>query len=231
MKKEDRLAWKLHDEATVDQFAAEELVLGPWTSYSMVHDPKHMCFVLARYKFCAKLLTGKENVMEVGCGDGFGIPIMAQAVGQLTCVDWEERNIEGNKRRLEHVRNVTHQCVDVSETPLSGTYDAIFNIDVIEHLEPEREAPFIQNMVDALTPSGILIVGTPNESASAHATHRSDHQHINLKGADTLRETMDPHFENCFIFSMNDEVMHTGYYPMAHYLFAVGVGKKNRSHA
>jgi len=25
---------------------------------------------------------------------------------------------------------------------------------------------------------------------------------------------------------MNDEVVHTGFHPMAHYLFAIGVGKK-----
>lgn len=29
-----------------------------------------------------------------------------------------------------------------------------------------------------------------------------------------------------FLFSMNDEVVHTGYYPMAHYLIAVGIGPK-----
>jgi len=37
---------------------------------------------------------------------------------------------------------------------------------------------------------------------------------------------MDKYFENSFIFSMNDEVVHTGYEPMAHYLFGMGVGLK-----
>ena len=27
-----------------------------------------------------------------------------------------------------------------------------------------------------------------------------------------------------FIFSMNDEIVHTGFYPMAHYLFGIGIG-------
>jgi hypothetical protein len=29
-----------------------------------------------------------------------------------------------------------------------------------------------------------------------------------------------------FLFSMNDEVVHTGFYPMAHYLFAVCADRK-----
>ena len=60
IKKELRKAWNLHLESTHDQFAQEEIKLGPWTSYSLVNDPKHMAFVLSRYKFCAKMLEGKK---------------------------------------------------------------------------------------------------------------------------------------------------------------------------
>src|SRR4051794_26970496 len=81
-------------------FANEEIPLGPWSSYSLVHDPKHMCFVLSRYKFCAKMLQGRQRVMEIGVGDGFGLPIMAQAVKQLVAVDWDQRSLDGNARRL-----------------------------------------------------------------------------------------------------------------------------------
>ena len=106
VKKNERKAWNLHLEATHDQFAQEEMSLGPWTSYSLIQDPKHMVFVLSRYKFCAKMLDNKKNVLEVGCGDGFGAPIIAQSVKNLTCVDWEPRNIEGNKRRLKHLKRL-----------------------------------------------------------------------------------------------------------------------------
>ena len=32
---------------------------------------------------------------------------------------------------------------------------------------------------------------------------------------------MRRHFNNVYLFSMNDEVLHTGYKPMSHYLFAL----------
>ena len=186
-EKETRLAWNLHVEATNDQFATKELNLGPWTSYSLINDPKHMAFVLSRYKFCAKMLDGKSSVLEVGCGDAFGAPIVAQAVDKLHCIDWEERNTEGNRRRLSTLKNITFDTVDISVDTLPGKYDGIFNIDVIEHLEPEYEKAFVENMVQCLDPQGVMIIGTPNETASEHATFRSDHQHINLKTADSLK--------------------------------------------
>ena len=53
-----------YEIATEYQFASEIISLGPWTSYSLLNDPKHMCFVLARYKFAAKMLEGKGDVLE-----------------------------------------------------------------------------------------------------------------------------------------------------------------------
>jgi len=36
------------------------------------------------------------------------------------------------------------------------------------------------------------------------------------------------YFDNVFIFSMNDETIHTGFYPMAHYLLALCCGVKKK---
>jgi 2-polyprenyl-3-methyl-5-hydroxy-6-metoxy-1,4-benzoquinol methylase len=224
--KPDRLAWRLHSEATKDQFAADELHLGPWTSYSFINDPRHTLFVLSRYKFVAKMLEGKTRVLEVGCGDGFGAPIVAQAVKELVCVDWEEKNIEGNRRRLSHLSNVSFEVQDVSTAPPVGKFEAIFSIDVLEHVEPEFESAFMNNLVESLEPNGVMIIGTPNESASPYASPQSESQHINLKTRESLRALSNKYFENSFSFSMNDETLHTGYGPMSHYLWVIGVGKK-----
>ena len=49
---------------------------------------------------------------------------------------------------------------------------------------------------------------------------------MNCKDAAGLRKLCERHFHNVFIFSMNDEVVHTGYHKMAHYVFAVGASRK-----
>jgi 2-polyprenyl-3-methyl-5-hydroxy-6-metoxy-1,4-benzoquinol methylase len=215
-------------EGTDYQFDQEELTLGPWTSYSLVHDPKHMAFVLARYKFVAKMLDGKQCVFEVGGGDGFGLPIVAQHVGELYCIDWDKRLLEGNKRRLTHLTNVSYLPMDLNTQRPDVQADAVYTVDVIEHLEPEKEAAFVENMVACLAPDGVLVTGTPNVAAEAYQSERSRVQHINLKSMKALKELMDRYFENVFMFGMNDEVLHTGYAPMCHYIWSVAVGKKQR---
>lgn len=221
-------AEEAYREGTDYQFDQQELALGPWTSYSLVHDPKHMAFVLARYKFVAKMLDGKQRVFEVGSGDGFGLPIVAQHVGRVYCIDWDERLLEGNKRRLSHLTNVEYLKMDLNQEQPAVKADAIYSIDVLEHIEPEKETAFIENMVRCLTPDGVLITGTPSVTASAHQSPRSLVQHINLKSMKSLRELMQRYFENVFMFGQNDEVVHTGYAPMCHYIWSVAAGRKQR---
>ena len=210
------------------QFDTDSILLGPWTSYSLLNDPTHMCFVLSRYKFCAKMMEGKDHILEIGCGDGFGIPIIAQKAKSVLGIDVDDRLIKGNRKRLEKIKNVEFDKINICENPPGKKFDAVFSIDVIEHLDPHLEKKFMDNSCKSLKQNGILIIGTPNITANKYATERSKIQHINLKGHRELRALLAKYFENNFLFSMNDEVVHTGYYPMAHYLFAVGVGLKKK---
>jgi 2-polyprenyl-3-methyl-5-hydroxy-6-metoxy-1,4-benzoquinol methylase len=212
---------------TDHQFQAEPITLGPWTSYSMVNDPKHMVFTLSRYKFCARMLEGKYWALEVGCGDGFGLPIVAASVKRVYCIDRDPRLIGGNIERLAFLTNVEFHHLDLSESATGiDLFDSAYLIDVIEHLEPEKEERFMRNLLGSLIHDAVVIIGTPNKTANGYASPRSRVQHLNPKSYQDLRSLLKRYFTNGFIFSMNDEVVHTGYYPMAHYLFAVGVGVK-----
>ena len=50
--------------------------------------------------------------------------------------------------------------------------------------------------------------------------------HVNCLSGQDFKKFMKKHFDNVFIFSMNDEVVHTGFYKMSNYLIAVCTGKK-----
>ena len=207
------------------QFDHDEISLGAPSSYSLVNDPKHLSFVLARYKFCAKMLANKKTVMEVGSLDGFGLPLIAQAVDHVYCVDWDERGLESISRRLlPYLKNVTLIHLDLNEKCPNINVDAAFSIDVIEHLDPENEHTFIRNVLSCLPSDGVLITGTPNVSASQYASQCSAVQHINLKSMRTLHQLMQEYFDNVFMFGMNDEVLHTGYPQMCHYIWSLAAG-------
>ena len=203
--------------------------LGPWTSHIWRHDPRHLGFLLARYKFVAKMLEGRDSALEVGCGDAIGTPVVMQTVGRVHGIDFEPLVVEDAAARFaaEGQDRATFAVHDILDGPLPERFDAAYSLDVIEHVETSREPVYLGNIVRSLNPQGVLIVGTPNVTASAYASEGSRVGHINLKSRDELAAAMGAYFHNVFSFSMNDEVVHTGYAPMAHYLFAMGVGVRD----
>jgi SAM-dependent methyltransferase len=216
--------WEMYAETNEPLFQSEEMALGPWTSYGLVHDPKHLAFILGRYKFVAKMLQGRGEVMEVGPGDAFGLPLVASAVKHLYAVDWDQRLLDGNARRLAHLTNVTWLLADLNEQPPPVTVDAAYWVDVLEHVSPDAEATVVEHIVRCLRDDGVLITGTPNRTASQYASPASEALHINLKTMDELRALMERYFTNVFMFGMNDEVLHTGFAPMCHYIWSLAVG-------
>lgn len=222
----DTKIWENYKETVEGAFGYPEIPLGPWTTFSLMGDAKHNLFVLARYKFCSKMLAGKDLVVEVGCGDGFGIPIMAQSVKQLICIDWDERSLEGCKRRLSHLKNVTYKKINLNEETAPLNADALFSIDLIEHIDPSGETRFMENLCGLMKKESVLITGTPNIHAEQYASENSKRLHINLKNPKTLQELTLRYFKYEFSFGMNDEVLHTGYGPMCHFLWSLGIEKK-----
>jgi SAM-dependent methyltransferase len=190
-------------------------------------DPKRLGIVLSRYKFVAKMLSGKERVLEVGCGDAWASRVVRQEVQSLVGVDFDPVFIEDARAGMESPWEFEVRVHDILERPVSGPFDAAFALDVIEHIDAADEDRFLMNIARSLISPGVVVIGLPSLESQVHASPLSKEGHVNCKSAPDLKQLMLRHFENVFIFSMNDEVVHTGFHPLAHYLFALAVGQRN----
>lgn len=200
--------------------------LGVEKSGSWLTDPRRLVFVLARYKFVAKMLSGKQRVLEIGCGDGWPVPVVLQEVGAVHGVDIDSVFIEDARARSNERWAFTCETHDMLTGPVLPAFDAAYSLDVLEHIPQEKEDAFLANLLASLTPDGEAIIGMPSLESQAYASPLSKEGHVNCKSGPVLRALMQKYFRHVFLFSMNDEVVHTGYHPMAQYLFTVCAGKR-----
>lgn len=221
-------AKEVQNQIQFDTYTKDPVTLGPYTSHMWRTDPKHLGFLFARYKFVSKMLAGKKRVLEIGCGDATGTPLVAQTVSHVFCTDFEPLLMGDNRKRLKSIKNISFSLLDITKQPFSPICDAAFSLDVIEHIPLEKEHVYFENICKSLASDGICIIGTPNINASQHASAASREGHINLKSYLDFHKLLKTYFVNGFLFSMNDELVHTGFYPLAHYLLAVGAGIKKR---
>ena len=187
-------------------------------------DPKRTLFTLSRYKFVAKMLAGYERVLEVGCADAFATRIVQQTVGHITAVDFDPVFIEDAQQRSNPHWPMSLAVHDMLAGPVDGEFDAVYSLDVLEHIEPHKERLFIKNMIAPLRRSGVAIIGSPSLESQSHASPQSKAGHVNCKTGEALCALCKEHFDHVFLFSMNDEVVHTGFSPMAHYLIVLCCG-------
>lgn len=187
-------------------------------------DPKRLGFVFARYKFVAKMLVGKREVLEIGCADAFASRIVRQEVERLVVSDFDPVFIADVNARLDHAWPIEARVHDFIENPMTVKFDAAYSVDVLEHINPADESKFFGNLTQSLHENSVCIMGTPSLESQIYASEGSKAGHVNCKTSEQLRDTMANYFKNVFMFGMNDEVLHVGYPRMCHYLFAVACG-------
>jgi cyclopropane fatty-acyl-phospholipid synthase-like methyltransferase len=200
--------------------------LGIMTNQSWNEDPKRLVFTLSRYKFVSKMLSGTRSVLEVGCADAFGSRLVKQEVDSLTVSDFDPIFIDDVKSRHSNNWPMETLVHDFLKNATDNKFAAAFALDVLEHIDLENEDVFITNIRNSLEKNGVLIIGMPSAESQKYASKASIEGHVNCKTAEELKKTMERHFHNVFIFSMNDEVVHTGFSRMSNYLLALCVNAK-----
>ena len=201
-------------------YEGEIVKLGMIASFDYLHDPKHLLFMMSRYKFVSKMLQGFDDVLEVGCGDGFASAMIKKEVTNLDAVDIDSQFIN-NAKSNPYAKEIDFRIKNVTTERPIKKYNAVYTLDVLEHIDDSLEDKFMKFISNSLFENGVAIIGVPSRESQVYASELSKKGHINCKSGFELKEFMGKYFNTVFIFSMNDEVVHTGFSPMAHYLFAL----------
>jgi hypothetical protein len=197
------------------------------SNYKWHNDPRQFVISLARYKFVSKILSGYKKTLEIGCADAFNSRVVKQEVGQLDVCDNELVFKDFFNKIKTKKWKINYFLHDFTKKKLKKKYDSIYLLDVLEHIDKKNERNFIKNIKFSLQKNGVMIVGIPSLEFQKYSRDKKVSGHVNCKTGAQLKKFLLNFFNNVFIFSMNDEIVHTGFQKMACYLFAVCVNKKN----
>ena len=201
------------------------LELGPYYAHQALFEPRHLLFTLSRSKFAARMLPLDQavSVLELGCSEGIGTVMLSEGGNEVTGVDFDKEAIDHAKTSLRGT-GIRFLCDDFLGKTY-GSYDAVISLDVIEHIPRSGVDEFLRTVCMNLKEDGFCVIGTPNETASRYAGDASRAAHLSAFTGEELLVLMRRYFRNVFLFGMNDEVVHTGFSPMAHYLMVLGCGR------
>lgn len=103
------------------------------------------------------------DVLEVGCGEGRGVPLLVESAKHFAAVDKIQSVIDSLQVKFPEA---SFQQMNIP--PLTGlkdnSYDLVVTFQVIEHIQDD--ALFLKEIHRVLRPGGIALITTPNRKMS-----------------------------------------------------------------
>lgn len=212
----------------VVRFPGGRIAIGHNSSGWFTRDPNAMAYTAAKYATVAKLIAGAKSALEIGCGDGFGAPIIQQRVDHLDCCDFYAPHVAEARLLWGHLSNTRFFAHDILDqgVPWDRGHEAIFALDVLEHIDPAQEDLFLHRVVADLRGNGIFICGMPTLASQEHASDHGRAGHINCQTPGQITETLKGFFDNVLSFGLADGQINLGFEPMRQYQLNVCTGPR-----
>ncbi|WP_405207555.1 methyltransferase domain-containing protein [Aquimarina sp. LLG6339-5] len=113
------------------------------------------------YEIAKDLVKG--NVLEIGCGEGYGIDQYYKNVDKLTLIDKSDYSFHLLKKKFPEVTFLKKKIPPLKNLP-ENHFDTILSFQVIEHVRNDHL--YLQEIYRVLKPGGKAIITTPNAEKS-----------------------------------------------------------------
>lgn len=211
-----------HYQRLIDELYADYsgITLPPEYNYFVQKDLLRLFIRLARYKFVARLIKKTDHVLEVGCGSGLGSIFLSQYCTYVTGIDVKTTEV-AEARSINRRENVEFKVGDFFDLEFILQYDVVVALDIIEHMPVEQGHKLVAAMAKHLKPTGMVVIGTPSIYSYEYQSPLSKASHVKCYDHQELVALVENYFGRTVMFSMNDELVHTGFPKMAWYYFVL----------
>ena len=151
------------------EFMHERYVPGTWNK---IAEYEH----IPRYVMAQKLANGL-NVLDFGCGTGYGTAMLAKEAKSVIGVDISEKALQWAKHHHRNVRLHFERRDDLGAGLSENSFDLITCFEMIEHVSAETQELAIKNFRRLLGARGKLVVSTPNPKVTENYGENPYHLH------------------------------------------------------
>ncbi|WP_417557789.1 class I SAM-dependent methyltransferase [Mesoflavibacter zeaxanthinifaciens] len=116
---------------------------------------------LKAYQIVEQKIFG--SVLEIGCGEGYGIPYLMKNADELHVIDKSKQTISSIKKRYTSIYAYQIHTPPITQLK-SNSFDCIVSFQVIEHIKDVHS--FMSEIKRLLKPDGKAYISTPNKLLS-----------------------------------------------------------------
>ena len=162
---------------------------------------------IQRYRFALDYVADGANVLDAGCGVGYGAAEVADArKARVVAVDIADEALDLARQHFDRT-SITwcrDDCESMAAAAAHAPYDVVLNFENIEHLARPEE--FVKTAASLLRPGGLLLTSTPNRlllnrlRGVPPEAPSANRYHLNEFSEEEFRTLLTRHFEHVEIW-------------------------------
>jgi len=157
---------------------------------------------LARYEFLLPMIQKSDEILETGCGAGYGSRMLSERARSVVAIDYSPAALDYARSRYgaPNLKYLLMNCHRLGFA--AGSFDLVVSFEVFEHLEEPQD--YLSECRRVLRPGGRLVVSTPNRSSwdiHMRSIRKAYDYHVNMVDLKQLRRLLKSCFSRVEIYS------------------------------
>ena len=167
---------------------------------------------LKAYELFSGVVEGK-NILDVGCGDGYGTAFLAKSAKSIIGVDYKNEVILSAQRKYKE-NNLEYVCMNSTNLGFKeGRFDAVCSFQVIEHIPEDGLLTYLSELKRVLKKDGELYLSTLNldKMIKNPGTYEKSPAHCKEFKLDELRDLLAKVFNDFDIYGLHSTLKYSLY--------------------
>jgi len=144
------------------------------------------------YRFARQFVDGK-NVLDIGCGTGYGSKILAERAKHVLAIDYDRDAIAYCRTHFGGA-NLEFRQGEVTKLDSNDEFDVAVSFQVIEHMRDTDD--FVQRMKQVVKHGGIILITTPNVKTLPPRQGEHNPFHFSEMNYEQFTSLLSRHFSN-----------------------------------
>lgn len=156
---------------------------------------------LFSYEYITTILPSDYNILEIGCGEGYGSYLISKYFRNIIALDNNKETIDCAIKKYQ-APNLKFIYYEGEILPFDdSSFDAVIAFQVIEHIKNDKA--FVQQVVRILKDGGQFIATTPDKTYRLKPGQKPWYKyHIREYNKDELLDLLKPYFSNISIYAI-----------------------------
>jgi ubiquinone/menaquinone biosynthesis C-methylase UbiE len=132
-----------------------------------------------RYYFASRFAQ-KKRVLDMACGEGYGSAFLSRYSDAVLGIDSDSATIDHARNKYSSIANLRFEAGRCEDSPREDhSFDMVVAFELLEHLDPNDQVRFLENVRRVLKQDGLFIFSSPdrNEYAEVHKSPNEFHKH------------------------------------------------------